>query len=203
MRKYLVLLLILTTFLSICATTPHSEVFEGRITPANNRDYQHLILPLLKSAKKSVHIVMFQASYYTDPRYIKTSPTNLFIRELIEVKKRGVKVEVILNQSNSDYESYSAGENLKTGAYLANNGIMVYLDTPEKNTHAKFLVIDERFVVIGSANWTYSAMTTNNEASVIIDSPKLAQFYINYFEDIKKECRPFLTPLPSPPLEKK
>jgi cardiolipin synthase len=56
------------------------------------------------------------------------------------------------------------------------------------------IVIDRRYVVVGSANWSYSAMEKNNEASVIIDSPKLAEVYIKYFEDIKKKSALFLQP---------
>jgi len=192
MRKFIPALSLLAVLASGVPAFP--EVFEGRISPANNRDYEDMVLPRLKEAKKSIHAIMFQASYYSDPRYIDTSPTNLLIRELIAAKKRGATVELILNQSDSDYDSHAAGENLKTGAFLANNGIVVYLDRPEKTTHAKLLIIDGRFVVIGSANWSYSAMAKNNEVSVLIDSPKLAEFYIKYFNDVKKECRPFLAP---------
>lgn len=194
MRKLIVSALLL--FYLFLTTPAFSEVFEGSIYPANNRDYQELLLPRFKEAKKSVYMIMFLASYYTDPRYSDSSPTNLLIRELINAKKRGASVEVILNQSDSDYSSHAATENLRTGAYLANSGITVYFDSPEKTTHTKLLIIDGRFVVIGSANWSYSAMAKNNEASVVIDSPELAAFYIKYFQEIKKECRPFL-PLPS------
>jgi len=187
MRKTIFTLLLLVT---IPLTTPvFPEVFEGTITPADNGDYKEVILPRLKEAKKSIHVVMFLASYY--PRY-PDSPTNLFLRELLSARKRGVKVEVIFDQSDSEYSSHSTSENLKTGAYLANNGIEVYLDSNEKTTHAKLIIIDEKFTVIGSANWSYSAMTKNNETSVLIDSPQLAGYYIKYFEGIKKECRPFL-----------
>ncbi len=190
MQKFILQVLL---FFFLFLTAPaFSEVFEGRISPANNGDYKEQILPCLKSAKKSIYIIMFLASYY--PQY-PDSPVNLFIREMINAKRRGVNVEVILNQSDSDYSSHSTTENLKTGAYLANNGITVYFDSPKKTTHAKLLIIDERFLVIGSANWSYSAMAKNNETSVIIDSPELARSYIKYFEKIKKECRPFLSPL--------
>ncbi|MCM8762275.1 MAG: phospholipase D-like domain-containing protein [Candidatus Omnitrophica bacterium] len=168
-----------------------SNVFEGKIYPANNREYQKLLLPRLKEAKNSIYIIMFLASYY--PEY-PDSPTNIFLKELIEAKKRGVNIEVVLNQSDKDSSSHSTVENLKTARYLSNNGIGVYFTNPNRTTHSKILVIDRRYVVIGSANWSYSAMEKNNETSVIIDSPKLAEFYIKYFEEIKKECLLFLQP---------
>ncbi|MCM8829992.1 MAG: phospholipase D-like domain-containing protein [Candidatus Omnitrophica bacterium] len=184
----------LLTFLIFCVFTTFltpSNFFEGKIYPANNREYQKLLLPRLKSAKNSIYIIMFLASYY--PEY-PDSPTNVFLKELIEAKKRGVNIEVILNQSDNNSSSHTTIENLKTARYLSNSGISVYFTPPDKTTHSKVLVIDSRYVVIGSANWSYSAMEKNNETSVIIDSPKLAEFYIKHFEEIKKECLLLIQP---------
>ncbi|HOL21427.1 MAG TPA: phospholipase D-like domain-containing protein [bacterium] len=188
MRK----LIFFTFIFCVCATfLISSNIYEGRVFPANNREYQKLLLPRLKEAKKSIFIIMFLASYY--PEY-PDSPTNLFIRELIVAKQRGVRVEVIFNQSDKDYSSHSTVENLKTARYLSNNGISVYFSPPDITTHSKLLIIDRRYVVIGSTNWSYSAMEKNNETSVIIDSPELAGFYTEYFEEVKKECNLFLKP---------
>jgi len=169
-----------------------SEDFEGKVRPANNGDYAELLMKRLKEAKKSVYMIMFLASYY--PEYKDTSPTNLFMDELIKAKKRGVRVEIILEQSGDSRDSHSSNENLKTAVRLSAGGITVYLDPPEKTPHAKMLVIDGKIVVIGSANWSYSAMAKNNEASVIIESPELADFYIKYFEKIKQTCPSSLQP---------
>lgn len=184
MRKLLVttaLMLILSLGMPLRA-----EVFEGKVYPANNRDYRNLLLPRLREAKKSVYMIMFLASYYPD--YKETSPTNLFLEELIKAHARGVKVEIILDQSDSNYDSHSATENFRTALYLSGNGITTYFDSPEKTTHAKLIVIDGKTVVIGSANWSYSAMSRNNETTVIIESPELAAYYTGYFEDLKKSC---------------
>jgi len=189
MRKHIPVILLLPALFFIFTARSSPQPFQGSIYPANNGDYRGQILTHLKKAEKSIYIIMFLASYY--PQH-PDSPTNLFIRELIGAKKRGVDVKVILNQSDSNYSTHSTTENLKTGAYLANNGITVYFDSPKKTTHAKLIIIDERFVVIGSTNWSYSAMAKNNETSVIIDSTELAKSYIKYFEEIKKGCRPFL-----------
>ncbi|MBN1446256.1 MAG: phospholipase [Candidatus Omnitrophica bacterium] len=186
-------LLIAAFLLTITLAYPRSEeVFEGRVFPANNRDYGELLTKRLKEAKKSVYMIMFLASYY--PEYRDTSPTNLFMDELIKAKKRGVRVEIILEQSGDSRDSHSSNENLKAAMHLSAGGITVYFDPPEKTTHAKLLVIDEKIVVIGSANWSYSAMAKNNEASVIIESPELADFYIKYFEETRKTCPSSLRP---------
>ncbi|MDD3725861.1 MAG: phospholipase D-like domain-containing protein [Candidatus Ratteibacteria bacterium] len=192
MRRRILLCLLIFCFATTTCLIP-ADVFEGRVYPANNREYQKLLLPKLKDAKSSIYMIMFLASYY--PSY-PDSPTNLFLKEMIEAKKRGVKVEIILNQSDDKTSSsHETVENLKTARYLSNYNIPVYFSPSGITTHSKLLVIDGRFVVIGSTNWSYSAMAKNNETSVIIDSPKLAQYYIRYFEEIKKDCFLFLQPV--------
>lgn len=189
MRKFL-LVLIFTCYLTTVLLLP-ADVFECKVYPANNRVYHKMVLPLLKGAKDTIYIIMFLASYY--PGY-PDSPTNLFFKEIIEAKKRGVKVEVILNQSDSEYSSHATVENLKIARYLTSHNIPVYFSPFGVTTHSKMLIIDSNFTIIGSANWTYSAMVRNNETSVIIESPELARYYMEYFREIRNECFLFLQP---------
>jgi phosphatidylserine/phosphatidylglycerophosphate/cardiolipin synthase-like enzyme len=51
---------------------------------------------------------------------------------------------------------------------------MVSFDSPTVVTHAKVVVVDGRYVYLGSHNLTQSALRHNNELSVRIDSPELA-----------------------------
>ncbi|HRR95243.1 MAG TPA: phospholipase D-like domain-containing protein [Candidatus Ratteibacteria bacterium] len=162
-----------------------NEIFETKITPINNREYFPSVLNKIKNAKKSIYIIMYLASYYSE---YPESPSNQIINALINKKKENIKIEIILEQSDSKYDEHLKTENLKTGSILAKNGITVYFDSPEIKTHSKLLIIDEKYVIIGSTNWSYSALEKNNETSVIIESPKCAEYYIGYFEKIKKQC---------------
>lgn len=173
-----------------------AEGFLCKVYPADNEAYVEAALPRLKKTSESVHVIMYMASYY--PRY-PDSPTNLIIRELVKSKMRGVQLEVILNRSDREYAEYATGENIKTAEFLAGKGVHVYLDSKSKATHCKLVVIDRKTVLIGSANWTYSAATKNNETSLVIESEELAEHYIKYFEKIKKECVPFSKTVPASP----
>ncbi|MCD6408292.1 hypothetical protein J7L87_04490, partial [bacterium] len=177
---FLIILLSFSIF-----TFPAGKEFKGEITPAENEKYFKEILPLIKNAKESIYVIMFLAGYY--PEYPE-SPTNQIFSELIKAKKRGLRVEIILEQSDVPGYSNTTEKNLKTARFLSNNGISVYFDSPEKTTHSKLVIIDKKFVVIGSTNWTYYALTKNNETSVIIKSPELAKYFLRYYEKIKKEC---------------
>jgi len=178
---FLILLFLLSPY-----SFSKEKVYEGKIIPADNRNYFSSIYKKLKEAEKSIYVIMFLASYY--PEY-PNSPTNQLLNTLIEKKKKNVKVEVIFDRSKAEYLQHSRTENLKTASYLSENGITVYFDSPSKTTHCKLLIIDGKYVVIGSTNWSYSAMEKNNETSVIIESEELAKYYIRYFEKIKKECK--------------
>jgi len=183
---FLILLFLLSSY-----SFPKEKVYEGKIIPADNRNYFSSVYKKLKGAEKSIYVIMFLASYYTQ---YPDSPTNQLLNILIEKKKKNIKVEVILDQSNAEYFQHSRTENLKTAIYLSENGISVYFDSPSKTTHAKLLIIDGKYVVIGSTNWSYSAIEKNNETAVIIESEELAKYYIRYFEKVKKECKTKIIP---------
>ena len=93
--------------------------------------------------------------------------------ELIAAKKRGVEVTLELEQTATGkgtvYEQNRLAAKLLTDA-----GIKIRFDAPKTITHVKAMVIDKRYVYIGSHNLTHSALKYNNELSVMIDSAELA-----------------------------
>lgn len=50
------------------------------------------------------------------------------------------------------------------------------------NTHTKGIVVDGRQVLVGSHNWSQSGVTTNRDASLIIDDARAANYYARVFE---------------------
>lgn len=160
-----------------CWSLPANDV-----TPIPPREYFEQVYPLLQSAQKSIRLILYEIRYY--PRF-HNSPTNQLIQSLIKAHKRGVSVEVIVEESQ-DYAVDNAQQNHEAAALLEKAGILVYFDSPTTTTHDKVLVIDDRYVVIGSTNWSYHAMEKNNESSVLVDSPELAQYYLRYFDQLKE-----------------
>ena len=65
---------------------------------------------------------------------------------------------------------------------------MIY-DSPSKTTHTKVMIIDEQLTLLGSTNWTYSALTDNNEVSVLIRSKEVAKDLGDYFNKVKSTGR--------------
>lgn len=146
-----------------------------------NEQYFQAAKRLIKEAKSSIYIMMFEMGYYE--KYPNT-PSNILIKELIEAKKRGVKVEVILEIREG--KDRTSERNRQTGKILSKDGVKIIYDTPFKTTHAKFILVDEELSLIGSTNWTFYALTNNNEVSVLIRSKPLAKALIEYFNQVKK-----------------
>lgn len=69
---------------------------------------------------------------------------------------------------------------------LAQYGVSVYLvQQPNAGKmHLKSLVVDDRLVITGTANWTQQAFAGNFEDTLVIRSEELARFYREQFETL-------------------
>jgi cardiolipin synthase len=142
--------------------------------------YFQVAKKMIQEAKHSIQVMMFEMGYYD--KYPNT-PSNLLIKELIDARKRGVKVEVILEVKEG--EDRTTKRNRHTGKILSEGGVEVIYDPLFKTTHAKFMLVDGRLTILGSTNWTYNALTNNNEASVLVRSKEVAQAFLDYFNRVK------------------
>lgn len=61
--------------------------------------------------------------------------------------------------------------------------------SPHDLLHHKFAVVDQRYVIFGSHNWTESANYLNDEFVVIIDDAKIAREFRTEFFRLRKEAR--------------
>ncbi len=184
-RKFKFLIILFLLILNF----PYPQ-FKALVIPLLNEKYGISLLSYLKNAKKSIYVIMFQTGYY--PGHAE-SISNQILRELINAKKRGLTVEVILDWSREYKELRD--KNLKTAKFLAENGVAVYFDSEDKTTHSKLFIIDDKYVFIGSHNLNFYALEKNNETSVLIDSKEVANSFLNYFKEVKKECKIFLSPV--------
>ena len=103
---------------------------------------------------------------------------------LVDAKKRGVRVKIILDQ-NIDFSRRKKEDawqiedkNQNALKYFKENGIEVFYDTKNIYTHSKAIVVDEKIVISGSTNWTGSALNKNNEASTLIRSSELVKSFL-------------------------
>ena len=126
------------------------------------------LLPLLTSAKHSVHFMAFAFT------------SSDIANKLASLKQQGIEIKGVFdkNQSGQSYSQYDD---------LAKQNIDVLLDGNSYKLHHKVMIIDRRYVVTGSYNFTQSAETRNDENSVIIDSTNLAASYEKEFSRVYQQ----------------
>lgn len=105
---------------------------------------------LIRAAKKTIRVAM-----YTWTRFD-------LAKEIIDAKKRGVDVEVVLDKSSSK------GASSKIAELLNKEGIPLSLSTGNALLHHKFMWVDENILEVGSANWTKAAFTQNDDCFLIL-----------------------------------
>ncbi len=89
---------------------------------------------------------------------------------LVDAKKRGVDVRVILDKSQRT-ERYSEAD------FLLHAGIPTWIDAKHATAHNKVMVIDGRTVLTGSFNFTKAAENNNAENLLVIEDPALSWQY--------------------------
>lgn len=104
------------------------------------------------------------------------------VNALVAAKQRGVDVAVKADKVQS------AGKSQKAAiAKLEQAGIPVEVSTESRLLHHKFAVVDGRWVITGSFNWTISAENRNRENLVILDCPDLARSFTAEWDLIRPD----------------
>ena len=93
---------------------------------------------------------------------------------LIKAYERGVKVRLYLDKDQVDYR-YSQSR------FLVQKGIKTRVSSNKYIMHNKFAIIDNRILLTGSYNWTFSANNRNDENLLIIDDPEIIEVFQNQF----------------------
>lgn len=125
-----------------------------------------LVLSAIDSAKQSIRMMA----------YSFTSPD--IVRALINAKKRGVDVKIVIDDKGNHGRASMAAMNL-----VVNAGIPLRTDSAYPIQHDKVIVIDEESVETGSFNFTASAEKRNSENAIVIwEMPNLAKAYLDHWQ---------------------
>jgi phosphatidylserine/phosphatidylglycerophosphate/cardiolipin synthase-like enzyme len=131
-------------------------------------EFPKKVMPLIDSAKNSIHIIVFDWRWYpVDPGCI----CQRFNSSISNAARRGVKVSAMINSDDI----------VNT---LKQCGVLCHKLISKRLLHSKIIIIDEKHLVIGSHNYTQNAFSSNFESSVILyDCDDLTPF-IKYFNSL-------------------
>ena len=162
--------------------TPAPRQADGEIRLLADEAYLPAVLELFAGARESIDVTMFSCVLAEDAR--AGHPVRRLLDRLIERAKAGVRVRVVLDHGVPASRRVEGEDVPSSGgaAYLRAAGIEVRWDEDARTTHSKSLVVDGRRCVVGSTNWTSSALGRNREQSVLIDSRALAADLTRRFE---------------------
>ena len=121
------------------------------------------IIPLIENAKSYIYLPIFIITH------------DSLSKALVNAKTRGVDVKIIVDATNTN----SIKSKIK---YLRDSGIPVKTENYAGKLHSKAIIIDDRYIVSGSMNFTNSGENKNDENVLIIENYKLANFYKKFFE---------------------
>ena len=126
------------------------------------------IIPAIQQAKSYIYI----------PSFIIIE--NQIINELIKAKNRGVDVKIIADALNAS-NKYSKINQLRA------SGLPVKIENYAGKLHSKTMIIDDKYLIIGSMNFSYSGQNRNDENLIILENSQAAILYRNFFEYLWKK----------------
>jgi len=158
------------------AGPPPQAVAEAKLLL--DRDYFTALLDGVERARAEIFLSAYLFRTIEDARGYPEA----VLKRLVAAVHRGVRVDVVLER-NQDVDNLNRN-NAETAERLKQGGIRVCMDAPDRVTHTKLVVIDRRYLLIGSHNLTQAALKFNHEASVWIDSAPLAEEALGYMKSL-------------------
>jgi len=140
-------------------------IFPVSVVPVFSPDDGARILHFIDGAESTLDIEMYVFS------------SRDVVEALEEAKDRGVNVRIILEKNTI------SNDNADIFSELAAKGFLVrYASEDFKLTHSKFIIRDGKEVLVGSHNFSNSALFHNREASIITNHAPAVQEFIEIFE---------------------
>jgi cardiolipin synthase len=162
---------------------------QAEIVVLKDGDYYPAVLSLVRSARKRIECALYLV--HIDEEAHPEGKEIVLLDALVEAAGRGVTVRMILdvtrqrrNREPEERESVE-GKNHAAARYLLKRGIRVEQDSLDRVMHDKLLIVDGETVVVGSSNWTYSALFRNSESSLLVRSKEVARRFRKHLQEME------------------
>ena len=123
------------------------------------------------------HTIQMTTAYF--------APRPMFVEALRAAARRGVDVQIIVPGPHIDRQVVRSAGRAEYAALLE-DGIAIFEYQPTM-LHAKTLVIDGRWCSIGSANFDNRSFALNDEATLCVQSTRVADQLVHMFETDREQ----------------
>jgi phosphatidylserine/phosphatidylglycerophosphate/cardiolipin synthase-like enzyme len=145
------------------------------------RNTQEVWLEMINSAEKSIDIEQFYISNE------KGEPLDTILNALVEAAKRGVIIRIIID--NAMYRTYP--NDVEWMEQQSSNIVKHVIDFKKLAggiQHAKFFIIDDAEMFLGSQNFDWRALKHIHELGVRFKDAQTARIYKDIFDEDWKYC---------------
>lgn len=143
-------------------------------SPRNGVENVRLMyLMAINAARKNIRLAV--------PYFV---PADLTLDALVEARQRGVEVEIIVPGARTDAPPVRHASRAKWGELLR-AGVRIYEFQPSMY-HCKFMIVDDTWVTVGSANFDNRSFRLNDECNMNVYSPQFARELVAIFEADKQ-----------------
>jgi cardiolipin synthase len=157
------------------AGSHRAQVFMS--SPSEGSESARLMYLLsLASATESIRIA---SAYFV--------PDDLSVRTLVDARRRGVTVEIIVPGEHIDTEVIRRAGRSRWGPLLE-AGAAIYEYRPTMY-HCKVMIVDDRWTSVGSANFDNRSFRLNDEANLNVYDADFAREQADVFERDKEQSR--------------
>jgi len=151
--------------------------FNAKVEAIIGSDYYRKVSPIIRSASQKIDIIMYEWKWYSHEFAGGVQQLN---NEIISKAREKVNVRVLLNIESMGHAITKI--NSRTASFLQQRGVIVKFGQVGVATHAKMVIVDDRFCVVGSHNFSKGSFTRNQECSVLIEGGEAIRPFIDYFK---------------------
>jgi phosphatidylserine/phosphatidylglycerophosphate/cardiolipin synthase-like enzyme len=170
----------LFALLCACSGVEDPEPVDATASLVCDRAYLPAVQALAEGATSDLRVAQWEL--------FQSTTTDRVTDALIAAADRGVDVRVLLDDTIDD--------NVPAVARLQDAGIDARLDTStEHKLHVKMLIADGATAIVGSTNWSTSAIDFNRECNLRVDAAAagyLAQWYDDVWNDPEARTTPWI-----------
>ena len=129
--------------------------------------FKHITNEILSLISKTEHELKIALAWFTNSKLLD---------EVLMLIEKGIDVTIILN-----YDQINCGEYSLDWNRFIELGGKLYFWNSKSLMHNKFVILDDKFVINGSFNWTYNAEYRNAENITISENKQLiSKFTIQF-----------------------